>query len=46
VEDAVAEIRHCSGTQFDPDIVEAFVRSLETPGDSRPPHDPDKPVIK
>ena len=24
VEDAVAELRRCSGTQFDPDIVEAF----------------------
>jgi HD-GYP domain-containing protein (c-di-GMP phosphodiesterase class II) len=30
-EEAVAELRRCSGTQFDPDIVEAFVRSLETP---------------
>lgn len=29
VEEAVEELRRCSGTQFDPDIVEAFVRSLE-----------------
>ena len=33
VEDAVAELRRCSGTQFDPDIVEVFVRSLEISGD-------------
>ncbi len=31
VEEAVAELRRCSGTQFDPDVVEAFVRSLELP---------------
>jgi putative nucleotidyltransferase with HDIG domain len=35
-EEAVAELRRCSGSQFDPAIVEAFVRSLEIPGDSRP----------
>ena len=29
VEEAVEELRRCCGTQFDPDIVEAFVRSLE-----------------
>ncbi len=28
VEDAIAELRRCSGTQFDPSLVEAFVRSL------------------
>jgi putative nucleotidyltransferase with HDIG domain len=44
-EEAVAELRRCSGTQFDPNVVEAFVRSLELPGDSHPPHGPDKPVI-
>jgi putative nucleotidyltransferase with HDIG domain len=33
VEEAVAELRRCSGTQFDPKIVEAFIRLLETPGD-------------
>ena len=33
-EEAVAELRRCSGTQFDPDIVEAFVRSLEISGES------------
>jgi putative nucleotidyltransferase with HDIG domain len=32
VEDAVAELRRCSGTQFDHAIVEAFVRSLEISG--------------
>jgi diguanylate cyclase (GGDEF)-like protein/putative nucleotidyltransferase with HDIG domain len=29
VQEAVEELRRCCGTQFDPDIVEAFVRSLE-----------------
>ena len=28
-EDAIAELKRCSGTQFDPDVVEAFVRLLE-----------------
>jgi putative nucleotidyltransferase with HDIG domain len=28
VQESLAEIRRCSGTQFDPDIVEAFVRAL------------------
>jgi HD-GYP domain-containing protein (c-di-GMP phosphodiesterase class II) len=28
-EETVAELRRCSGTQFDPDVVEAFVCSLE-----------------
>ena len=27
--DAIAELKRCSGTQFDPDVVEAFVRLLE-----------------
>jgi diguanylate cyclase (GGDEF)-like protein/putative nucleotidyltransferase with HDIG domain len=34
-EQAVEELRHCSGTQFDPDLVEAFVRSLEAHGEPR-----------
>jgi HD-GYP domain-containing protein (c-di-GMP phosphodiesterase class II) len=29
VEEAVEELRRCCRTQFDPDIVEAFVRSLQ-----------------
>jgi diguanylate cyclase (GGDEF)-like protein len=29
VEDAVAELRACAGTQFDPDVVAAFVRALD-----------------
>jgi HD-GYP domain-containing protein (c-di-GMP phosphodiesterase class II) len=32
VEEAVAELRRCSGTQFAPKIVEAFLRSLEKSG--------------
>ena len=34
-EDALAELRHCSGTQFDPKIVTAFLNWLET-HDDRP----------
>jgi len=29
-EDAVAEIRRCAGTQFDPRVVEEFVRILRS----------------
>jgi len=36
IEEAVEELHRCCGTQFDPHIVEAFVRSLETSGDPRP----------
>ena len=28
-EDAKAELRHCAGTQFDPNVVDAFLRVLE-----------------
>jgi diguanylate cyclase (GGDEF)-like protein/putative nucleotidyltransferase with HDIG domain len=45
VEEAMEELRHCSGTQFDPDIVEAFIRSLETSGDPRARVSRDEPVI-
>jgi putative nucleotidyltransferase with HDIG domain len=34
-EDAVGEIRRCSGTQFDPKVVMAFLKWLETHGDPR-----------
>jgi diguanylate cyclase (GGDEF)-like protein len=29
--DALAELRRCAGTQFDPTVVDAFARELETP---------------
>jgi HD-GYP domain-containing protein (c-di-GMP phosphodiesterase class II) len=45
VEEAVEELRHCSGTQFDPDLVEAFVRSLEALGDPRRPYGAREQVI-
>jgi len=34
-EDAVAEIRRCSGTQFDPKVVAAFLDWVQTHGDPR-----------
>jgi diguanylate cyclase (GGDEF)-like protein/putative nucleotidyltransferase with HDIG domain len=33
VEDAVAELQRCAGTQFDPRVVSAFVRVIERIGD-------------
>jgi diguanylate cyclase (GGDEF)-like protein len=35
VEDALAELRRCSGTQFDPKVVIAFLGLLQTHGDPR-----------
>jgi len=35
VEDAVAELRRCSGTQFDPKVATAFLDWLEIHGDPR-----------
>jgi putative nucleotidyltransferase with HDIG domain len=35
MDEAKEELYRCRGTQFDPDIVEAFVRSLEISGDPR-----------
>ncbi|WP_291320557.1 HD domain-containing phosphohydrolase, partial [Desulfonatronospira sp.] len=28
-EDAIAELKHCSGTQFDPDLVEKFIEVIQ-----------------
>jgi len=35
LEDSVAEIRRCSGTQFDPKVVTAFLAWVQTHGDPR-----------
>jgi HD-GYP domain-containing protein (c-di-GMP phosphodiesterase class II) len=40
-DDALAEIRACAGTQFDPAVVDAFVRAA----DRGFPVDPDTPVL-
>jgi response regulator RpfG family c-di-GMP phosphodiesterase len=37
VEDALAEIRRCSGTQFDPKVVKAFLDWVQIHGDPRQP---------
>jgi response regulator RpfG family c-di-GMP phosphodiesterase len=35
---AIAELRHCAGTQFDPRVVGAFVTALDTIGRRRSPN--------
>jgi diguanylate cyclase (GGDEF)-like protein len=45
LEEAVAELRRCSGTQFDSRIVEAFIQSLEMFGDPRRRLSQDEPVV-
>lgn len=35
--DALTEIEHCSGSQFDPEVVEAFLHATREPGRSAPP---------
>ena len=34
--DAIAELRRCAGTQFDPRVVDAFLAVLETPAGRAP----------
>ncbi len=34
-DDAIAEVRRCSGTQFDPNVVSAFLNRVEAHGDHR-----------
>ena len=46
VEEAMQELRRCSGTQFDRDIVEAFIQSLEIFGDPRRRLSLDEPVAE
>lgn len=43
--EAMEELRRCSGTQFDPDVVEAFARTLEVWGDPRRRSTMDETVI-
>jgi putative nucleotidyltransferase with HDIG domain len=45
VAEAVDELHRCSGTQFDPEIVQAFVRSLEALGDPRHRLSPDERAV-
>jgi len=45
MEEAMEELHRCSGTQFDPKIVEAFVLSVESAGIPRFLADMDEPVI-
>ncbi len=45
LEEAIEELYRCSGTQFDPEIVRAFVRSLKTLGDPRHRQNQDGPTI-
>ena len=33
----IAELRSCSGTQFDPDVVDAFVAAFDALSDTRKP---------
>ena len=45
VADAIAELRRCAGTQFDPDVVEHLIAVVREDFDERPPErDPGAPV--
>ncbi len=44
-EEAMEELYRCCGTQFDPDIVKAFARSLEISGDPLSQTNADEPSI-
>jgi len=45
IEEALEELRRCRGTQFDPDIVDAFARSLENTEELEPQVDFKEPLI-
>ncbi|WP_304523686.1 HD-GYP domain-containing protein [Actinocorallia sp. API 0066] len=40
IEEGIAELRRCSGTEFDPVMVEAFLRALTLKGWTQPPDPP------
>ena len=42
--DAIAELRACSGTQFDPEVVEAFIATLSEPKRDPEPAPDERPV--
>jgi putative nucleotidyltransferase with HDIG domain len=44
LEEAMEELRRCRGTQFDPDVVDAFARSIESLGDPSTPSKANDPV--
>jgi HD-GYP domain-containing protein (c-di-GMP phosphodiesterase class II) len=45
IDEAMEELRRCRGTQFDPEIVEAFIRSLESSHNHTPNADGDDLLI-
>ena len=45
MEEAMEELRRCRGTQFDPDVVDAFARAIEILGDPYPPPNANDPVV-
>jgi HD-GYP domain-containing protein (c-di-GMP phosphodiesterase class II) len=42
--EAIAELRACSGTQFDPEVVEAFIATLSEPERGPEPLSGERPV--
>jgi diguanylate cyclase (GGDEF)-like protein len=46
VPDALAELRRCAGTQFDPQIVEVFCAAVEAPDDPQVEHASEGPLSR